>query len=399
MTKQRFDVLDSFRGLCALCVVVHHMHWSGSFTELDFFRGSDLFVEFFFVLSGFVLAHGYAYRENLAFRPYLRSRFFRLFPLHVFMLLVFVAMEGGKWVAQQRFGLHFNNEAFSNTYAPSEFLPNLLLIHAWTPWTHALSFNTPAWSISIEFYLYILLYLTLLASVRLRHWIWLSMPLAMFGLTLTQTDLLLSPVMRGLAGFFGGAFCYHLYRRYAHAIPRSFGAATALEVTMAIGVYGVITSHLPFHSIIATLCFGLTVLVFARQSGALSALLQARLFRRGGELSYSLYLTHGAVIYAATSLGMVMQKVSGVTLLPMVGGARVFDLGSPLLNHAGAALTIGTVILLSRWTYRYIEVPGQRWGRQRAKQHTTRPGFSSAESGHCRPQSSSAGHRPTSEPA
>ena len=45
MHHHRFEVLDSFRG-SALFVVVHHMHWQGSFTDWAFFRGSDLFVEF-----------------------------------------------------------------------------------------------------------------------------------------------------------------------------------------------------------------------------------------------------------------------------------------------------------------------------------------------------------------
>ncbi len=48
---KRFEVLDSFRGLSAIFVVIFHMHYAGSITELSFFRGSSLFVEFFFVLK------------------------------------------------------------------------------------------------------------------------------------------------------------------------------------------------------------------------------------------------------------------------------------------------------------------------------------------------------------
>jgi hypothetical protein len=44
---QRFNVLDSFRGLSALFVIVFHMYYVDSLTELIFFRGSSLFVEFF----------------------------------------------------------------------------------------------------------------------------------------------------------------------------------------------------------------------------------------------------------------------------------------------------------------------------------------------------------------
>ena len=64
--NRRFEVLDAFRGICAVAVVIFHMHLVGSITELSFFRGSSIFVEFFFVLSGFVLAHGYAYKKTLS---------------------------------------------------------------------------------------------------------------------------------------------------------------------------------------------------------------------------------------------------------------------------------------------------------------------------------------------
>ena len=87
--NQRFLVLDSFRGIAAICVVIFHMHIIGSITELNFFRGSSLFVEFFFVLSGFVLAHTYGFKD-VSFKRFIISRTFRLYPLHIFMFFIFV---------------------------------------------------------------------------------------------------------------------------------------------------------------------------------------------------------------------------------------------------------------------------------------------------------------------
>ena len=86
--RKRFEVLDSFRGIFAICVVFFHARYLGSVTETDFFRGSSTFVDFFFILSGFVLTHSYAYNENLKFKMFFISRTFRLFPLHFATLII-----------------------------------------------------------------------------------------------------------------------------------------------------------------------------------------------------------------------------------------------------------------------------------------------------------------------
>jgi peptidoglycan/LPS O-acetylase OafA/YrhL len=85
----RFETLDSWRGICALLVAVFHMPLAGALAGNQFIRGSYLFVDFFFVLSGFVIAHAYGAKltrgEGLA--KFMVTRFGRLFPLHAFMLL------------------------------------------------------------------------------------------------------------------------------------------------------------------------------------------------------------------------------------------------------------------------------------------------------------------------
>jgi len=362
--RERFEVLDSFRGLCALFVVVYHLHVSDSFAEIAFFRGSSIFVEFFFVLSGFVLAHGYAFRENLSFGPFLSARFFRLYPLHLFMLLVFVLLELGKWSALEFFGISFNNMAFTNDYALESILPNLLLVHAWTPFTNPLSFNTPSWSISIEFYMYLLLYLSLLMAGRLRMLVWGLLPPVMFYLMITGSDLLVPAVMRGLSGFFGGVICYLVYRRYLSRINVPVWLASLVEVALILLVIAVVQSDVEYRSVWATLVFFLTVLWFSLEGGLLSTALKRDSLQFLGRLSYSMYMTHAAVIYLFTSLFLVLQKLIGRQTMSMVDGVRFFDTGYGLWNNLLVALMLASVLLCSCWTYRVIEVRGQALGKQ-----------------------------------
>ena len=63
----RFHVLDGWRGVCALLVALFHVNAVGHFYGLPVVRNGLLFVDFFFVLSGFVITHAYA--ERVSFRP------------------------------------------------------------------------------------------------------------------------------------------------------------------------------------------------------------------------------------------------------------------------------------------------------------------------------------------
>ena len=91
----RFEVLDSWRGICAICVAILHFNIISHVFELPFFYNSWLFVDFFFVLSGFVISHAYF---NFLTSPsslitFMVRRFGRLWPLHVATLLFLIVWE------------------------------------------------------------------------------------------------------------------------------------------------------------------------------------------------------------------------------------------------------------------------------------------------------------------
>lgn len=78
----RFVVLDGLRGLAAFAVIVDHVP-SELFRTL--LPGRYLAVDFFFVLSGFVLCHAYGDRLKAQIRTleFMRIRFVRLYPMYL----------------------------------------------------------------------------------------------------------------------------------------------------------------------------------------------------------------------------------------------------------------------------------------------------------------------------
>ncbi|TIW91548.1 MAG: acyltransferase, partial [Mesorhizobium sp.] len=92
---ERFLVLDSWRGICALLVALFHFPTGSTISQSAFIGSSYLFVDFFFVLSGFVIASSYGNRlsQPQQVARFALVRFGRIYPLHLLMLAAFAGFE------------------------------------------------------------------------------------------------------------------------------------------------------------------------------------------------------------------------------------------------------------------------------------------------------------------
>jgi peptidoglycan/LPS O-acetylase OafA/YrhL len=355
--NKRFEALDAFRGLCAISVVVFHLDLVESITELDFFKGSSIFVEFFFVLSGFVLAHGYGFKKSLNFKTFMKARFYRLYPLHFFMLLVMIVIELSKLFAYEYGGFVFTNVPFTNSFALSEIIPNLLLIQSWTPLTHSGSFNSPAWSISMEFYMYALLFVSIVVFKSNRVIAWFAISLIVFILMFLGSDILVNTVYRGLSCFFGGAFTYVMYKKLSHLKP-SYILGSVVEAVLILCVVMIVQSKSEYRPIFAPLVFFITVLFFAFESGAIAKSLKIKPMQYAGTLSYSIYMTHFAIIFCLISIAMVLQKITGNEIALIIEGKRYLNFGGSIMNNLAVFVIIAIVVYISSLTYKYVEIKG-----------------------------------------
>jgi len=160
MKKIRF--LESIRGISALVVLLFHLKDTTNSLLIHNFLilNGKIFVDFFFVLSGFVIAHNYSSKiytfiDLLKFKF---KRFLRLYPLHILTLIIFVLIEWTKYFLSINLGILSSSEPFSINNIDS-FIHNLFLTHAFLSIN---SFNIPSWSISVEFYTYLLFSLIIL---------------------------------------------------------------------------------------------------------------------------------------------------------------------------------------------------------------------------------------------
>lgn len=210
MTKVSYLLpLDSFRGIAALSVVLLHLNIHGSFTDVSFFRHGGLGVPFFFVLSGFIMAYVY---DNNAFsiKDFLIARVFRILPLYWFVLFLAIAFELCKYFASTYFHMSFGTQAFSGHNEVKEILPNLLLLQSWLPHTDSSSFNFPSWSLSVEWYLYIIFGSFMFLPKSLRYISFTILSLLSF---IHYLDFLRPEAQKGVLFFFCGCVTYLVFTK------------------------------------------------------------------------------------------------------------------------------------------------------------------------------------------
>lgn len=94
MSRRSFVVIDGLRGIAALMIVVYHANYFFAHQPKEAF----LAVDFFFTLSGFVLAYAYGerLRSGLSARQFVQIRLIRLYPLYLLSFMIWLPLA---WLA------------------------------------------------------------------------------------------------------------------------------------------------------------------------------------------------------------------------------------------------------------------------------------------------------------
>ena len=137
----RLFSLDAARGISALCIVLFHLY-SGLGIINDFF----IFVDFFFVLSGFVLASSVFKIEGMnQIKAFVWNRYVRLFPMAYSALLFVVAIQV---VVNLRYSISGRELPNSIPLDLFTILASVLFLQVFYAKSQLLLY--PLWSLSVE---------------------------------------------------------------------------------------------------------------------------------------------------------------------------------------------------------------------------------------------------------
>ncbi len=382
--------LTPLRGIAALIVLFFHfdLFWGGPFkgtlfsTETTLFvKKGYLLVDFFFVLSGFIMCHVYGrfFADSVqkpAFWQFIKARFARIYPLHLFTLVwAILLFVGILWVG-------FPLDAREKSVFDLSAIPaHLVLIQAMGIYP-GYTWNGPSWTISVEWWMYVLFPFVYGPVSRLTNWgrvIGLAGLLGLYaGLVYGLNVFPQYPWVRSLnvPPAFGGAFMrcalsfsvgmlfYGLFRqRWGQPWLANGYATLGLAGTMALSM------HLGLSDLVTVSTFPLIILSAGYGSSVVNNLLTTKLMQRLGDLSFSVYLVNEVLFDS----GRLIRYALGLPPLPTTSSVPEIW----LYCFGWLALVFG----VSALTYRFVEVPARQYLNARFQKPTvTVPVASVAES-------------------
>ena len=285
---KRFYLLDGARGLAAYGVVVYHFYAS----NVKVFSGLYVLVDFFFVLSGFVLARTYTSKLTPAeARAYIRLRLLRLFPMPVCSIVLVVLFQIALSIKHK-----FNpiEESTDIDVRPLTVLLALLMLQNFSQ--SAILLNYPLWSLSAEWITNLCM---LAVPIHKKPRLLILVFLAGFASMLLhevsrETDLELGWLLnsgRALTGFVVGIFIRMHFENKA-TVKKNYMQLFFVSIVVFI-FYFSLTYLEPSLVIFACIPFGLLVFEMARveQSQPVHRLIKPTC-RFLGKVSFGVYVWH-----------------------------------------------------------------------------------------------------------
>ncbi len=384
--------LTPLRGIAAILTVIFHvdLFLGGVLVPFSFsalLTRMYLMVDFFFILSGFILCHVYGkyFAESVSgkeFRKFSIARFARVYPLHILTLAFMVLL----YAISARLKIPANDimQVENNGYS---LLTNIFLLHSmnfhpWFSWVHA------SWSISTEWWAYMLFPFLVKPFTRLslkgKGMVALLCFAGYFAIAYFITPYVPFPksfgwptdgpivrtsvnvayqfgYLRCLCGFILGMM---LYYGYIENWGRKFLSNGYVMIVLATGM--LLTMHFFVTDVLIIAFFPLILLCGAYGSEGIDRFFGMKPLQKLGDWSFSIYLVHQPLIMLVLNIFLYLNPVNPKD---PAANAPVSTFTGWIICLAFIALVLGVSYL----SYRFWEVPARKWINSKSRKKEPAP--------------------------
>jgi len=378
--------LTPLRGIAALLTVIFH---------IDIFLGWEmqppggspllshmyLMVDFFFILSGFIMCHVYGNRflkdvRISEFKKFTIARFSRVYPLHLFTLVCTIIMLF--LFAQMGVPKNAYLQAENSLYSvfTNLFLVQAMNFNSWFTWVHA------SWSISTEWWAYmifpflvapffrlngrgrILICLLCLIGYMCTSWFLaprVTLPAEFDMSPAKATDWSLNLAYqygfaRCICGFILGMMTYHAFKdRWG---KKMIGNGWTMTICAAAAFFSM---HMNWPDIVTVSFFPFVILSGAYGSDSINKVFATAPLQRLGDWSFSIYLIHQPLLILITYGWSKLSRVQPNNLNQWVPHGY-----GMALSWTMCFIFIIPILFVSYLSYRYIENPSRKWLKAKA---------------------------------
>ena len=354
-TKPHYELLDGLRGVAAILVLFYHIFEGFSFAEVTNGDGDGIIrvlnhghiaVDFFFILSGFVISYAYDDRwKKMSTWQFFKRRLIRLHPM-----LVMGAIIGTMAFAIVGF------ENWDGTTAPMGWVMTAMLLTIFmipavpgVPYEvrgngEMFPLNGPAWSLFFE-YIGNILYALIIRRLSTRMLAILTVILGclhawFFVGNISGYDMVGVGWTIDEINFWGGlvrmlfpfTMCMLLARTFK---PRKIKGALWICSIMLIALFSVpyipSAGNISINSLYEVVCIA-TIFPFIVWVGAcgISSGKTAKINRQLGEISYPLYIVHYPIMYIFYAW-LIENNIYNIEECP--GAATIVVASSIILAH------------------------------------------------------------------
>jgi peptidoglycan/LPS O-acetylase OafA/YrhL len=295
--KQYFPALDSLRFFASLNIVLLHFSSSSllSYSSGTFFdpviSGPFFSTSVFFLLSGFIYSVLFCKQEQVPkLKPFLKSRFLRLYPLHAVCTLIIFAIT-----------LYRTDILNDTAYAIKTLALHISLLWAFVP-TLGYSLNHPSWALSVFFLCYAItpaLSRFLNKKKKKELWILFLVLWAISFFFVAYFDEL--PRFFSGINFFSGMLLGRLFLNNSIPLPKK-ALLSDLFLLLALVLLYInvcylkqINSGFAYH-IVSPVLYSALLLLLANNKGFVVKIVSLSCIRSVGKSSFYTYLLHGVVI-------------------------------------------------------------------------------------------------------
>ena len=285
-------------------IIVYHFEKAYSpdwFYNFFFVRQGQIFVDVFFVMSGFVIALNYQKINSLNFFiKFLKKRFLRLYPLLLFtatFFLLFFIFRDYLFKNGYSYLFNFKNSQIKNDLW--DFVETIFLTNSSPLLGNSIGVNSPSWSISAEILCYVLFGITTLFYKK--SFVNILLIVSSSYLLITLTDSFFQTrnygFLRGIIGFNFGILVFSLFKSLNPInikILKKYRIifSALFFVAFITWMYELNKNHLSVSIVTLFTPFIISCLIFSILFLEKGNFLEKKVFRYLGKISYSVYLNH-----------------------------------------------------------------------------------------------------------